>query len=318
MKVQPEIEALRSDPASQRRCSEAMKASLAAWYDLPEVVGIRSDLAAYSSSGDLDDCGGLRALMSDHSAAQHFVATVCGQFIKTLCEEPLAEVPFRRSSGEGFSRVQLMQSGGAVLSICAFEPDAWAGEPETVQFVDCSAHEIVIAGSAHGRFYERDRGTMKHMDCHWHPGDQIVRRPNLDARHVLRVEQSLLTLQLTRVSQQPGPSCEYQLSDGALVRMSSGDKRASEQVMALAVLGAIGAEDTAEPIAEFARNCGHDADARWEACRQLLALDTQAGFALIYELSRRSDDPIADPSRSLCARLAETHPALRTHQEEIA
>ena len=122
----------------------------------------------------------------------------------------------------------------------------------------------------------------------------------------------MLVLQLTRAPQAPRPSCEYRLSDGALVRESSGDKGASEQVMALGVLGAMGAATALAPIADFARQDGHDRDARWEAVRQLLALDSTAGFALLSQLAERGADTLSRPAARLREQLIAAYPQLQT------
>lgn len=318
MFIDARIKALRSDPASQRRVSEQMAASLAEWHGQAAIADLRRELAAYSQAGVLGECKALEKLVSNHSCAANFVATVTGQFTAALRTEPLGEAPFRHSGGEGLSRLQLLRAGCAVLSLCAFEPRDWSGEPETVQFVDCESHEIVVAGEARGRFYRREGGAIREEEAHWRAGDRIVRAPDLEARHLLTVERSLLLLQLTRVPERPGPSKEFALSDLALIRQTSGDRRASEQVMALAVLGAMGAADSVPAIAAFAQDAEHDLDARWEAVRQLLALDTGAGFDMVCKLALRAGDALAAPARTLREQLVAAHPVLRQRIGEPA
>ncbi|MHA7818970.1 MAG: hypothetical protein ACX930_04910 [Erythrobacter sp.] len=318
MQVHSEIEALRSDPASQRRSADAMGAALATWHRQTEVTDLQRELATYSHGGELDECTALSLLLSDHVRARSFVVGFVRHFTAALRDEPLGEVPFRRSSSDGFSRVQLLRSGGAVLSICAYEPRIGESEPETVQFVDCASTEIVVSGTARVRTYRREGGAVLRHHHEWRAGERLARRPGIHARHVLSVENSLLVLQLTRAPACPGPSLEIQLSDGAIVRRISGDKRASEQVMALAVLGALGDTESTGPIAAFARACDHDNDARWEAVRQSLALDARQGVDLLCELSQRTGDALSAPARALCEELERAHPVLRAQKEEPA
>ncbi len=251
--------------------------------------------------------------MGDRDTAPKFVAAFVQPFIAALRAEPLGEIPFRHNTGEGFARIQLLQSGGVTLSLCVYEPMHWNQTPETVRFVDCESHEIVISGAARGRAYRlsgRAHGFSA-WNRDWQSGDRIERKPMEHSRHVLHVEKSMLVLQLTRAAQAPRPSCEYRLNDGALVRETSGDKRASEQFMALGLLGAMGAASARAPIRDFARHAAHDRDARWEAVRQLLALDSAAGFALLNQLAEMSADVLSRPAAKLRKQLISAYPQLQ-------
>lgn len=323
MHVHPDIAALRSDRASQRRLQERMTAASDAWHKLEPVAAVRRELAAYAGyagNGTLGDHPALMALIEDHGAAQEFVAAYFQTFIPALRANPLGEAPFRHNSSPGFVRVRLLQSGGAMLSLCAYEQVQWNDATQTVQFADCESHEIVISGAARGRTYRRTGGTgaIATSEQRWRAGDRIVRLPLSQTRLVLQVEQSLLVLQLSRAPNRPRPSREYRLSDGALVRETSGDKRASEQVMALGVLGALGGDNVIAPIASFASDTDHDRDARWEAVRQLLALDSGRGFALLGTLAARTTDPLCEPAARLRDQLVTDHPQLRQLYPETA
>ena len=313
MQVHPDIAALRGDPASQRRSRDHLGKVLADWHQQEAVAAFRRECEGFASGGAVSGFPALAALMGDRDTAREFVDAFAHPFIAALRAEPLGEAPFRHNTGEGFARIQLLQSGGVTLSLCVYEPMNWKQAPETVRFVDCESHEIVVSGAARGRAYrflELGQGIAA-CDRRWQSGDRIERKPMEHARHVLQVEKSMLVLQLTRAPRSPGPSCEYRLSDGALVRETSGDKRASEQVMALGVLGAMGAATAIAPIRDFARQDEHDRDARWEAIRQLLALDSAAGVAVLNQLAEESADILSRPAAKLREQLIGAYPQLQ-------
>ena len=132
-----------------------------------------------------------------------------------------------------------------------------------------------------------------------------------DVRHVQTVRSSLSVLQLSRTPESAQPSREYRLTDGALIKTTSGDRRASEQVMALGVLGALGQERALPTMIAFALRGGGDADARWEAVRQVLAMHAQKGMHLLDQLSGRASDPLSNPASRLARQLYDQHPQLR-------
>ncbi|MEL7320312.1 MAG: hypothetical protein AAFN04_16940, partial [Pseudomonadota bacterium] len=97
-------------------------------------------------------------------------------------------------------------------------------------------------------------------------------RPQTQARHVLSVSRSLLVLQLTREPTRPAPTRLVDVETGETLRVASGDKSASQAVMALGVLGALGEVGSLPVMEATALNPSEDPEVRWEATRQLLAL----------------------------------------------
>jgi hypothetical protein len=81
--------------------------------------------------------------------------------------------------------------------------------------------------------------------------------------------------------------------------------------MALGVLGAMGAATAIAPIRDFARQDEHDRDARWEAIRQLLALDSAAGVAVLNQLAEESADILSRPAAKLREQLIGAYPQLQ-------
>lgn len=308
MHIHRDIAALRSDFPAQRRLQAAFKRASDAWHLSEPVAEFRRALAGYADDGVLANHPTLANLVGNHAAAQGFADDFIVRFVAALRAEPLGEVPFGHSTGAGFSRMQLLNCDGATLSICAFEKRPEADPPQAVRFVDCETHEIILAGSAQGALYRR-LGTLTCEDREWRAGDVISCQAMTGSRHFQKVDTTLLVLQLTRKPVRPAPSIELRLTDGALLREVSGDKCASEQVMALCVLGALGSDPA--PLVQFARDTGHDREARWEALRQVLSIDSARGFALLCEIAGEQADTLARPAADLRAKLAADHPQLR-------
>lgn len=323
MHMHSEIAALRRDPTSQRRRQIAMETARQDWLESDVAIHIQRDFARFADGEPLADLPALARLISDRSAASLYVDAFVRAFIEIYQREPLGEMPFRQNASEGFARLQLMQANSAMLSLNVYEPVAVTDDHETAQFHDCELNEIVIAGSGRARIHRRGHCSNKEIKIvstahDWHPGSVNILRRNRDARDVLFVDQSLLILQLSRTPSSPLPSFEYRLSDGTLLQQASGDKRASQQLMALSVLGALEHSDAIDPIDTFARNSDQDRDARWEGIRQLLALDSARGFALLTVIAERDEDQLAKPARDLRDQLLTAHPALRQFEREIA
>ena len=136
-------------------------------------------------------------------------------------------------------------------------------------------------------------------------------RARCEARQILKVERSHLLLQLTREPERPAPTRLVSLETGETQHTASGDKSASQAVMALSVLGALKTRASLEGMEETARNLAEDQDVRWEALRQALGLDTACGLKLLTELQDGIDDPLAIPAGALSAQLFKAQPELR-------
>jgi hypothetical protein len=319
MHVHHAIAALRADPVLQRRRDAAMSRALTDWLRREPVDLLEDCIARFAAGADLASQRELAMLMRDHRAAKTFVDGFLTAFIAALRQETLGEVPFRHSSSAGYSRLLLMQRAGVSLTLCAYEPLKCAREPELVQFADCERHEILLNGRVRGVFHRRLRNDQVVSEAReWGQGDTIHCQPRCESRQFIEVGHSVLLLQLTRAPAHPEPTLVYRLTDSALIQQSSGDKRASEHVMALGVLGALGHKEAIAPMCAFATDLVRDMDARWEAVRQVLALDSGHGLTLLADLSQRSDDPLALPAGKLRQDLLKSYPALSQPQKEPA
>ena len=255
--------------------------------------------------------------MYDHARARSFVDELHRSFLEPLRTKPLGEVPFRHSDGAGFLKLELLQNARCSLSLCVYEPmvdgEEANEEPGTVRFADCEIREMVVAGSARGRLIAlREGGAPLVSAQDWQAGDRIACLPRVEARQITAVSRSLLVLQLVQTPDDPAPSSEHCLTHGSLLRQTSANRRASEQIMALGVLGALANGTRADErnlvaMIDFARDQSHDRHARWEAVRQMVARDTARGVKLLEELSRREGDALGVPAAQLHADLIERH-----------
>ncbi|WP_416831357.1 MAG: hypothetical protein ACMUJI_14600 [Erythrobacter sp.] len=319
MQVHPAIAALRADPPLQRRATAEVEAALFLWDQHEHVSAVHRDLLRYAAGEDLTRLPMLASLMEELAVAQDYVGSFISAIIPALREHPLAEVPLRQSRSPGYSRLLLWQEAGVTLSLSTYEPVSSNTEPETAQFADCERNELLVSGEASGwHFSVCDQGRVKADRKSWRQGDSICCHARRESRQFVGVQRSVTLLQLIRTPKRPAPTLVYNLADSALVQQSSGDKRASQQVMALGVLGALGNSAAIAPMIAFASDPSHDTTARWEAVRQVLALDARAGLNLLSELSSCQADPLAQPARSLHRDLLQRQPELAQANVEPA
>jgi hypothetical protein len=226
--------------------------------------------------------------------------------------------------------LQLLHSGGAVISLLVYEPLADPHEPRTAQFVDCEIFEIVLAGKVQGLFHEiacydgaqvvGAQADMVTAEQFWRSASRITQNARSQSRQFIAVEEAVLVLQLSRAPQKPGPTCEFDLRDGALVHQSSEDKQASQHVVALAVLGALEHRPALVAIEAIAlnqaRTSTRDIDVWWEAVRQTLALDTMRGMELLGQLAGALADPLSLPAANLLKQLQASHRAIEPPMKE--
>lgn len=326
MKIHPAIAALRETPASQRRSSssggaartaEALASARAQWLASPQVGAVAEDLARFGAGGSLRACAALRALVHDHSAARRFAEGLIGALLAHLRQRPLGEAPFRFKVSRGLATIQLMEDGGATLSLVAYEPLAQAEPPRTALFSDREVHEIALSGEASGvRHMWQGEGDLVCEPLRWRAGDTIRLRPRCEARQVLGVARSLLLLQLTREPARPAPTRLVSLETGETLRTASGDKSASQTVMALGVLGALREYSALDVMERTALNRNEDSEVRWEAVRQSLALGPARGLAILSALAARAGDTLCAPAGALKTQLLDAQPGLRALVQE--
>lgn len=310
MIIHPAIAALRADPGSQRRRQLAMQQAAQQWRSDDSVQKLQREIGAYEAGFALEDCPTLRRLLYDSASARDFTARWCSQTLAHVSQMPLAEVPFSHRQSGGYSTVRLLTYGSATLSLSAYERRVEPVQAQAALFVDREMVELVLRGKGRGTFHKLGEGNKISTEARvWETGDLITTRAN-EARQFADVSGSMLVLQLTRSPENPAPTREIRLCDGALVKRASGNKASSRDMLALGVLGALGHAPAVDVMEQTASDRSRETDLRWEAVRQLLALETLRGFSLLSSLAQIADDPIATPSAKLRNQLVKAYPQL--------
>lgn len=305
MQVNSDVARLRGCGAPQQRCDEA----LASWRGSLAVADVCAALARFDKGEPLGDLPLLARVVTDYPTARAFVDNFIAPLTSALRAEPLAQLPLGHSSAPGMARLRLAEHGRAGLSLVAFAQRALTRSPSAL-FEDCTVHELVVAGAGRALLHRLDEGRLvsEAVDCI--PGTRLVRGGPDAARQIVAVTRPLLVLQLTREAAQPGPSREIALDDGRVITVISGCKRTSQQLMALGVLGALAHRPALDEMERLAGDTAAARDLRWEALRQMLALDAARGLALLAAVAGIAGDPLSTPAAALAQQLRATHPDL--------
>lgn len=316
MRIDPEIAALRSDKASQHLLRTKMDEAHAAWCVEPMIAAILADLGRYSNGTNLDELFSLQAVMTSKNQAELVIDGWISRFTGVLSAHRLAQLPFRHHHTGGFTSMQLASVGGAALSLSLYAPYGPSAEPVSVLFSDREMRDLVICGEGNAVIYDLilaadespPASTIRQKPIFLCPGSRLTSIGNCQTRQFERIDQRLVVLQLSRVPQSPSLSREYSIETGALLMQSSGDKRASQQEMAMAVLSELDRNDAVPAMAEMAAQ-GPD-HLRWQALRHVLALDAEQGFAVLNKIADSPDDSLAMPARELRDQLVKRYPQL--------
>ena len=314
MHVHPSIAQLRGNWASQHRIQARLARETATWLDTDRTRSVTAALESYARGAELSDCAALRETMTDAAGATEWVQSLLGPLMDSLAEEPLGVVPLQSRQSESHATIQLMSCGTATLNLTTYRRSHRAVSPETVLQVDRESRELLLRGSARGWLHEIPPGDAQNtriasQQRFWQAGDRIdLRRETV--RQLTEIKDTLLVLQLYRSATHPRSTREFRLSDGRLNKSASGDKRASRDMLALAVLGTAEHRPAIETMERMAKDPERDIDLRWEAQRQLLALDTGRGVRVLRCLAESETDPLADAAQSLHAQLLASHPQL--------
>ncbi|MDE2411320.1 MAG: hypothetical protein KGM18_06030 [Sphingomonadales bacterium] len=317
MLIRPELAALRSDDAAQRRAQAAMGAALARWRATPIVAAADAELAQWGSGAELDDLSLLSALFSgDHDAAPRFCTELVAVILAELARDPLGQSPLRHYCDDAVASITLLRHGTTVLSLQAIDGSglARAAPPQSARFAPCETWEAVLAGSARaerlaiagpcpgGVAIERSRIAIR-------PGLALHRIGLAETLHLDDVPSSLVLLRMQRRTGCSAVTSEYALDDGALLHQAASSPRDSRLELTAALLGRMGREDAAPLLAAMAEERGNPS-LRWQVLRECLALDTATGFATLCRIAGDGNDPLAAHAGALRDQLIETYPQL--------
>ena len=313
MIVDPAISALRSDSASQRRLRVEMDAAQAAWRKNPGVAAVLNDLANFAGGQALESLPDLADLMTKQRRACAFVDNWLTGFVKVLQCSSLAQIPMQHHHTEGLTTLQMASANGVALSLSVYAEHNRSIVAKSAVFADREMHDLVLYGAGEAAIHNlRDIDgslTIDTTPVSLTAGSRISSIGDRQTRQYERVAGRMVVLQLSRVPQRPGITREYALKTGSLLLQSSGDKRASQQEMAMAVLLAMGRSDAAPVLAEIANTDGAD-HLRWEAVRHGLALNFRVGFSALSQIARSASDPLFAPATQLLAQLHAAYPEL--------
>ncbi|MEL7190739.1 MAG: hypothetical protein AAGK17_14400 [Pseudomonadota bacterium] len=324
MQIHPAISALRDDPDAQAKMQSHFLDTISDWHGSQDTQRVLHDLNAFSDGAPLEDCSSLYDLLSDHRAARKFVDLWQRTMVTALREYPLAKPGFGHASSDGLSQITLMACENAALAILAHEQRDKSPLPSSVVFEDQETHECVVTGSAHGLLHEvRQCGGMDTIidtcSTYWQEGNIIVTKGPCETRQVVEVAGTMVLLQLSRRPANPQSRREYSINTGELIHSASGHEASGQKVTALAVLGAMAEHGEAHrsiaAIEKCAKDWHEETEVRWEAVRQLFALNTDRGLALLDALAEQADDPLSIPAQNLRSALPADLPEFSEDRE---
>lgn len=311
MRIDPQIAALRGEPALQRRAQSSMLAAKASWQADAGAAAVLGENRLYGKGRPLEQLAELSTLVRDLQSASNFVQLWSDNFTTAVQESPLGLAPFGHSYAPGLATMRLAASGHAVISVLVYEEIDETSPVTSAQFVDREQIEIVLAGTAQATICQLrggEPGPVATRDMALEPGVTLTSSGPQRTRQIRQVKGSLAILQLSRAVPNPQPSREIRLADGALIRQSCGDKRVSQDEMALALLGAMGRRDAAPLIAAMSRE--GPSHLRWEALRQALHLDPKLGFDALSHVAGSVRDELGGAAEALRESLVQRYPQL--------
>lgn len=306
MRAHPDIAMLRSYPKAQHRPVPPSSD----WRALPQAGPLVAALDAYGQGAELRGVPPLAAVLSDLRAAQALVEAVVVHALAALERAPLDLLPFAHSLQPGLARVRIAEAGRATLTLIVYERRNPGPRPVSVLFEDGEAHDMVVAGQGAALLHQLGAAGIVTREIALTPGSRMAIEGAGQSRQIHAAETSLLVLRLSRMPANPEPSREFSLPDGQLIRASSGCKRTSQSMVALAVLGALSHRPAAAPMERLALNPDKPRHLRWEALRQLLAMDARAGTVLLERLANERGGVLAGPAAALWRNLVAAHPEL--------
>lgn len=307
MRIDPAIGALRRDRGPQRRAQTATGAACDAWRATQQASRVLADFERYGEGASVESCPELLALFDQGESALGLMTALVRELCSALADQPLGHPPFRHGYDRGTATLLLARRGRAQLVLHACEPGRRSFD--VVTFSDGERREAVLGGEARGRIVRRRGryGRLAEKRLSLRPGVRLALDLGEEALQLLEIERRLVSLRLHRSARQPGPSREYDLASGALLRQAAGDIRDSRHEAMLALLGRMGCVEAVPVMAAIACEPG-DPSLRWQALRECLALDSWAGFAALCTVARANGDPLANPATVLRAQLIEEYP----------
>ena len=244
--------------------------------------------------------------------------------VALLAADPFARPPMRLvGGGGGAGGLVLAERGGIRLTLQLHPFESGSVASATAVFVPGRAAVHILAGDAQLRLHHVAVSAAEEADgftaaaasaCHSLPPRPLVAGEMLildTARQAFTIAGGTGDLLLLELAVQP-PSClpirTYDLASGDLVHVSASRRDNSFRQMALALLRHFGRTDAAPLFAAETRS--KDFAARWNAMRELVALDPAAAQPRLAEMA--ASDPHPEVRAAAAATLALFPPAERS------
>lgn len=317
MLVRSELQALREDDGPQRRAQADLGRALAAWRDSRIGTGIERSIRSFAQGEALDNLPPLaRLFCPGDNSAQRLAEEFIGKFTGLLRANHWGQVPLPTKLDDATATIVLAAAGNAALLLQAIDGQALRRKRPgvTASFSPGETHDRVIAGRGRGRLFDiaaetttGDELASTHLELA--PGT-ISQRDG--AHQSLLIDEADTTLVILRLQRRPACGTvtrELRISDGAFVHQAAANPRESRFELAAALLGRMGRSDAAPLLAAMAEEHGGQS-LRWQALRECLGLDTNAGFAALSRIAARDGDELAAPALALRAQLLAAHPVL--------
>ena len=312
MFVRDELKALRGDDREARTHRVAMEEALEDCRREPRLAAVLEELLRYGEGGDFAHCPALVALFEHTRAARDILRPLIGRLTALHRAYPLAQLAFRHRSQAGAHVLQIAAKARATLSLVLQDAAAFSELP-IATFVDAEQREMVLAGKASACLFaieaeDRGRVTLSSVRTELQSGARMKCTGPRQSRLIQPSHDSLLTLRLARAAGSPGPTRRVDVRSGRIVHRASGNATDSRAELAMLLLGRMGRSDALPVLA--ARTRTGDAQLRWQALRQCLALDAATGLSLLERIAKDHADPLCQAARALLAQLQRERPSL--------
>ncbi len=318
MLVRKEIEALRSDDASQRLMQAKLQKAVDRWRSNCGIAEIEREMMRFAKGEPLAKLHRLATLFEPaHQAARTLVDGLFGDLAAKLREFPLGQLPLRNSCDGTVTSVIIARVGPTVLLAQAIDGGGLRRRepPQTIVFAPCETWEHVLAGSAEAELVRisASRPAAVELDkapCWLGPSSINFRDGARESLLLKSVPASIVSLKLQRRIATGLVTREFRLKDGVQVHQAACSSRESRLELATALLGRMGRTDAAPLLAAMAEEQGGHS-LRWQSLRECLGLDTALGVSALCRIAARADDPLAASAGALRAQLLETYPPLQ-------
>ena len=305
MFVRDELKALRGDDREARTHRVAMEEALEDCRREPRLAAVLEELLRYGEGADFAHCPALVALFEHTGAARDLLRPLIGRLTDLHRAYPRAQLAFRHRSQAGAHVLQIAARGHATLSLVLQDQDAGA-EHIIATFADADQREVVLTGKANACLFEivaeeRDRVILNSVRTELQSGARMKCTGPRQSRLIQPSHDSLLTLRLARTAGSPRPTRRVDVRSGRIVHRASGNAADSRAELAMLLLGRMGRSDALPVLA--ARTRTGDAQLRWQALRQCLALDAATGLPLLERIAKDHADPLYQAARALLAQL---------------